>query len=463
MMISGPDPVTREVCEFVETFTLASTSPRAREQAAIHVADTVGVALAAATHLATRAALAVADPAGNGPVVWGQPKPAHLRDAAWVNGIAAHALDFDDTSMLTSAHLSTSVVPAVLTLGDHLDLSGAAVLEAYIVGHEVGEKIGHTLPAMESYARGWHGTAVHGVFGSAAGCARLLGLRGDRLAAMFGIAGSMASGLRRNTGTMTTALHAGNAARSGLVAALLAREGFTGSQNILDGPLSFWDVYRWQGEPGPSARLVPPGKPLGFEDPGVGIKPYPCGSPVFSVAEGMLAWKREPGFDAADVEWARAYLHPSAHEICTFDPPRDVMQAKYSVPYLIGAIAVFGALGIDEFGEEALAHPGIARIMPLVTGGVLEGAQWTSDVRYEVEPPTRLSLKLRGRPALEKVVDKVRGYPQGGLFTAEEAGEKFMGCARRALGEARAREALEALLGIEKARSVRAVTALLRG
>lgn len=462
MMTTAAAPITSALCRFIETFTLSSASARAREQAAIHVADTVGVAVAAAAHPATRMALAVVDAADRGPVVWGQSRAAHLRDAAWVNGIAAHALDFDDTSMLTSAHLSTSVVPAVLTLGDHLDRSGAAVLEAYIVGHEVGEKIGHTLPAMESYARGWHGTAVHGVFGSAAGAARLLGLRGERLAAMFGIAGSMASGLRRNTGTMTTALHAGNAARNGIVAALLAQEGFTGSQNLFDGPLSFWDVYKWQGQTGPPPQLVAPGKPLGFEDPGVGIKPYPCGSPAFSVAEGMLAWKRELGFDAAEVEAASAFIHPSAHEICTFDPPRDVMQAKYSVPYLIGAIAVFGALGNDEFSELALAHPGIARIMPLVTGGVLEGAQWTSDVRYEVEPPTRLSLKLKGRPVMEKIVDKVRGYPQGGLFTREEAGQKFLGCTSAVLGAQRAREALDRLLDLEAARAVRPITALLR-
>ena len=98
-----------------------------------------------------------------------------------------------------------------------------------------------------------------------------------------------------------------------------------------------------------------------------------------------------------------------------------------------------------------------------MTGGVLEGAEWTSDVRYEVEPPTRLVLKLRGRPVLEKVVDRVRGYPQGGLFTREEAGAKFMSCASGVIGEQRAREALERLLDLERAPGVRAVTALLRG
>lgn len=453
--------ITTELCRFIETFTLTAASSRAREQAAIHVVDTVGVAVAAAAHPATRIALEVAEASDRGPVIWGQRRRAGVRDAAWVNGIAAHALDFDDTSMLTSAHLSTSVVPAVLTLGDHLGRSGAAVLEAYMVGHEIGEKVGHTLPSMESYSRGWHGTATHGVIGSAAGAAKLLGLTGSTLAAVFGIAGSMASGLRRNTGTMTTALHAGNAARNGVVAALLAQRGFSGCANIFDEPLSFWDVYKWQGKPGAPVRLAQPGEPLGFEDPGVGVKPYPCGSPVFSVAEGMLAWKRELGYRPEEVEWASAHIHPSAYEICSFEPPRDVMQAKYSVPYLVGVIAVFGALGIDEFSETALRHPGVHRIMPLVTGGVLEGAEWTSDVRYEVEPPTRLSLKLRGRPVLEKLVDKVRGYPQGGLFSRDEVGEKFAACVAPVLGDGPARQAFERLLDLARAPSAGGVTALL--
>jgi hypothetical protein len=79
-----------------------------------------------------------------------------------------------------------------------------------------------------------------------------------------------------------------------------------------DGPLGFWDVFRWQGRPGAPVELAEPGRPLGFEAPGVGIKPYPCGSPLFSVAEGMLAWKRELRFAAEEVEAVRAEIHPSA-------------------------------------------------------------------------------------------------------------------------------------------------------
>jgi hypothetical protein len=92
---------------------------------------------------------------------------------------------------------------------------------------------------------------------------------------------------------------------------------------------------------------------------------------------------------------------------------------------------------------------------------VLEGAEWTSDVRYEVEPPTRLSLKLRGRPVLEKLVDKVRGYPQGGLFSQDEAAEKFVACVAPLLGDRPTREALERLLDLAGAPSVGGVTALL--
>jgi 2-methylcitrate dehydratase PrpD len=138
------------------------------------------------------------------------------------------------------------------------------------------------------------------------------------------------------------------------------------------------------------------------------------------------------------------------------------MQAKYSVPYVVGAIAVYGALGNREFDESALAHPGIQRIMPLVTGGPLPGHEWTTDVRYETEPPTRLELKLKGRQAVTKLVDKVRGYPQGGLFTREEAGQKFLDCASPTLGTARAREVLDRLLNLEQVLKFSDVAQLLR-
>ncbi|HBY95157.1 MAG: MmgE/PrpD family protein [Ardenticatenaceae bacterium] len=444
---------TDEICSFVEKFRLADASSYAREQAILHIIDTIGVALAASSDPATQIALRQVEPKPRGAVAWGQEQHYATGDAAWVNGIAAHAFDFDDTSMLSGAHLSAGIVPAVIALGEQLGVPGAAILEAYIVGHEVAEKVGATLPSMESYARGWHGTAVHAEIGSAAGAAKLLGLQGPALAQAFGIAASLASGIRRNTGSMTTALHSGNAASNGIIAASLARDGFTANPAIFDGPASFFDAFCWRGEPGAPIALVPLGRPLGFEDPGVGIKPYPMGSPLFSVAEGMLAWKHELGFRPEDLVSVKCALHPNAYEVegvATTRAPQNAMQAKYSVPYVVAAISVFGALGLEQFSETALADPEVNRIIPLVEVGQLEGTSWTSGVGQEVEPPTRLELRLQGRAPLVKMVNKVRGYPGGGLFTVEETRRKFFDCVRRIWPRDRAEAALETLLGIEK-------------
>jgi len=438
----GPDSITAEIADFVEGFRTDKASSFAREQATLHLADTVGVALAAALHPATQITLRQVSPRSEGATLWGQKASASVLDAAWANGVAAHALDFDDTSMLSGAHLSASVVPAVFAIGESLGAPGADVLAAYMVGHEVGEKVGHTLPSMESYARGWHGTAIHGIMASVAGAARILGLRGRELVMAFGIAASMAAGLRRNTGTMTTALHSGNAARNGLLAALLAKEGFTANGKIFDGQLSYWDAFRWEGSPGRSVRLFPLGNPLGFEKPGVGIKPYPCGSPLFSVAEGMLSWKRELDLSAEDVESVHCAIHPNAYEIAVFDPPIDTMQAK--------ACCVYGRLGLEEFNESAMTNSEVIRIMGLVDARELEGYEWTTDIRYECEPPTLLELKLRGEPALTKFVDKVKGYPGGGLLASDDIRAKFLACSTDALGARRAEQLLETLLRPEQ-------------
>lgn len=444
---------TEKLCQFIESFNLEDISAYAREQAIIHIIDTIGVALAATTNSATQIAMAQIGTESTGVTLWGQQLRASLVNAAWVNGVAAHALDFDDTSMISAAHLSASIVPAVMALAEHLSATGAEALEAYIVGHEIGEKVGATLPSMESYSRGWHGTAIHGVIGSTAGVAKLLRLQGSALANAFGIATSLAGGVRRNTGSMTTALHTGAAARNGIMAGLLARDGFTSDQAIFDGPLSFWDVFCWAGEAGKTVELVTPGDPLGFESPGVGIKPYPMGSPLFSVAEGMLAYKKELDFTAGEVESVKCALHPSAYHVegvAQIKVPQDEMQAKYSVPYVVAAISVFGALGLDEFSESAIRNPDVLRIIPLVEVRELEEYKWTTDVRYETEAPTRIELKLKGHPSpYVKFVDAVKGYPQGGLYTQNEIGQKFLKCATMSLQRDHAESLLNVLFKLE--------------
>ncbi len=166
--------------------------------------------------------------------------------AAWINGAASHALDYDDTFPAPvvgyNLHPTVAVLPAVLALGEKYEVSGSDILAAYIVGIEVLFRAGASIGRYTSEV-GWHPTPILGVEGAVAATAKILKLNAWQIQMALGIASSLAGGLSRNYGTMTKPLHAGSAARNGVVAALLARNGFTAIPGILEGEFSFYNMF----------------------------------------------------------------------------------------------------------------------------------------------------------------------------------------------------------------------------
>ncbi len=153
--------------------------------------------------------------------------------AALANGTMAHALDFDDMG-LSMGHPSVPVLPVILALGEKMHLTGRDILTAHLIGFEVEGKLGYG--SQELYSRGWHSTGVLGVMGAAAAAAKMLKLNMEQTRMAFGIAASHAAAVKPNMGSMTKPLHAGNAARGGIMAALLAKEGYTAEPSIIEHP-----------------------------------------------------------------------------------------------------------------------------------------------------------------------------------------------------------------------------------
>ena len=163
------------------------------------------------------------------------------RSAALVNGAMAHALDYDDVLTSTRSHPSAVLVPAILAVGETLKSSGAEIVFAYLAGLEAIDKIG-SLVAFAQYERGWHTTSTLGGLGAAAGAGTLLKLSEQQIRMAMGIAASMAGGIFRNSGTMTKPLHAGWAAHAGVIAAMLASDGFTAADDVLSGKYNYLEV-----------------------------------------------------------------------------------------------------------------------------------------------------------------------------------------------------------------------------
>jgi len=432
----------------------AEPPPDARAAAARAFLDTIGVALAGAPEPAARIVARVAAADGAGPcAIVGTPCRASASNAALANGTAAHALDFDDMCFVSLAHPSAPLVAAALAAGEAAGASGRALVEGYAVGFEIEGRLGRAMNPRH-YQRGWHCTATLGTIGAAAAAARILGLDREAAAHALAIAASEASGVKENFGTMVKPLHAGLAARNGIVAAQLARAGMVASAAAIDGPqgmLAAMDSER--------ASLEESGGDLGARweivDTGITVKLYPSCAGTHPTLDALLDLRRRHGFAAADVDAIEIGVDPIVPTILIHDRPATGLEAKFSMPFCAAAAIVRGSVGIETFTDEGLRDPGVIDMQ--------------SRVRMRVDPSldpsappltqARVSMRLRDGRELTAYANGARGYPDRPASDAE-LDAKFLSCAGAALRADAARAALEALRDIERASDVRLLTPL---
>ncbi len=219
---------TEAVARFVTQTRLGDVPDEALRRARLALLDCTGVAIAGSRHPSSLVLLDFIRECGGAPQagVIGAQLRTSLPDAALANGVLSSALLYDDTCLALRGHATSTLLPVILALGEALHLRGRALLEAYVIGFEVESAIGVAVEP-EHYERGWHATSTVGSLGAAAAACRLLSLPPDQVRIALGIATSLTGGSRQNFGTMMQAFHSGIAARNGVVAALLAKRGFT--------------------------------------------------------------------------------------------------------------------------------------------------------------------------------------------------------------------------------------------
>jgi 2-methylcitrate dehydratase PrpD len=278
--------------------------------------------------------------------------------AARVLGTAGHAHDWDDSQVSRDpAHiyglLTHPTIPpltSVLVMSQRLGgVDGKSFMLAFLTGFEVECKISEwMLP--QHYVRGMHSSGTVGTFGACAAAAKLLGLTGEKLRSGFGIAASFAAGIRCNFGTMTKPLHVGRAAENGVTAALLAARGFTADPDALDGP---WGFFAVQGG-GVSAEKVSQGfgKVWTIVEPGVSIKPYPCGVLTHPTIDLMLKLVTDHDVKPEDIDAVRVYAGTNILKPIRYPVAANHLQAKFSLPAALAMIALVRKAGKREFSDE---------------------------------------------------------------------------------------------------------------
>ena len=438
--------------EQMATFVAQSAPPAAaRARAATAVMDTVGVALAGCIEPAARIVRETLTPGlktrGSMVSIWGTDLRAAASDAALANGTAAHALDYDDMCFVSLAHPSAPLVPAIIATAELAGASGRAALDAYVAGFEIQARLGRLMNPRH-YQRGWHCTSTLGAISAAAGAARVLGLDSAATAHALAIAASSASGLKENFGTMVKPLHAGLAARDGVMAAWLARGGLTGSAKALDGPQGF--LHAFDSERDDLTRETSDlGERWEILDSGITVKLYPSCAGTHPTLDAILDLRAQEGFTAEDVERIDIDVDPIVPTILIYDRPASGLEAKFSMPFCAAAAVLFGRVGIDTFDDESIRDPRLATLMPRVTMRIDEEIGRGRPALTEA----RVNVRLKDGRAFVKAAHGARGYPANPASDAELSA-KFLACAGRAVPPARAETLLSALRNIEQAATI---------
>jgi 2-methylcitrate dehydratase PrpD len=443
-------PLTEEIASFICHARAQDLPSSILGLAKRNLIDTVGVAVGASRSAVADVVRKLAAPSNSGEVLlWNGHGRAPAMDAAWMNGALAHALDFDDGGVaLTPMHPSSPVLPAVWAVSERDNRSGHDLLTAYVLGLEVECKLAAAI-SLAHYDHGWHSTAVLGSFGAVAGVAWLLGLDRAQLQTAIGIAASMTSGLRANFGTMTKPLHAGLAARNGVMAAQLALAGWSANPDILEGKKGFLEVYAC-GE----IDELKLGRPYHFESPGVSLKRFPSCSATHHCIEAMLALKREHQLIADQIDTIDCRVHAVSYQALRKEPEASSAEAaRFSLHFTMALVLLEDAVELKHFSLETRNREDIRALMRKVRVSIhpeLETLESKKQVFGEVQ------VRLKDGSQLTKRASRVRGRAPLALTDAD-VDEKFLGCAEPALGAAKAQALLSALRRIDEQTEVRSL------
>ena len=289
-----------------------------------------------------------------------------MANAALANGTMGHALDYDDFGGF--GHPTVAIFPALLAIGEHTGATGRDLLEAYVVGCEVGLVLQHTTK-YKQMDKGFHSTAVIGRLACTAACAKLMKLDERQTIMALGMAGSMASGLIHNFGTMTKPLHAGLTGRDGVTAVQLAQMGLTAGDQVVEHPFGFAATVLGEGIYDLNEMADNLGKPFRTQDALI-IKKYPCCGGNHAMLDSLFSLMRDNEFTFDDV--ANAEVDQSYYSVVMlYQEPDDELKGKFSAKYNVAAALVDGEVKIDTFTEDKIADTAINETMDKVRTRVM--------------------------------------------------------------------------------------------
>jgi 2-methylcitrate dehydratase PrpD len=447
----------RRFTDFTTALRIDDVPADVVDAAKLHLLDTLGCGLAAhALGVAAEGRTAMAEMGGEAQAtVIGLGGGLPAANAAFANAMLCHGLDFDDTHSDSVSHVSTVICPASLAAAEAQGATGRDALAAIVAGNEVVTRIGMAASS-QFHARGFHPTAICGIFGATASAAKLAGLDPHTAARALGLAGSMSAGLFAylDEGTATKPLHPAWAAHGALVAARLAALGAEGPTSIIEGRFGLYHAYL--GAEKGSIPIEAELDDLGarWETPRIAYKPYPACHYIHGSLGATAEAAGGRTFGADEIEEVVVSVHPAGVGL-VLEPveakvaPRTEYEGKFSLQYSTAAMLARGEVGVADYTDEAIGDPAVLAI--------------ARKVRYETKEyptypqafPGGVRITLANGSTLEADFPYQKGGPEN-PFTADEVRAKYRGNASLALGDD-AVEALEdAVLGLDERDDLRA-------
>jgi 2-methylcitrate dehydratase PrpD len=430
------------------------------------ILDGIGLALAGAVaesgHLIRKHLLSLGCAAAKGSTVIGSSMRLPARFAAFANGVAIHADDYDDTQLAVAkdrvygllTHPTAPALPPVLALGERDGRSGRDVLTAYQIAVEVETKIAEAINPRH-YQDGFHSTATVGAIGAAAGAAHLLGFNREQARRALGIAASQAAGLRENFGTMMKPFHAGRACESGVVAAELAQLGFTATPIILEAGRGFFKAAG--GGYDPQAINGKLGNPWTFAFPGVSIKPHPSGSLTHPGMGLMLDLILKHDIKPAQVKAVAVGVNRQNVNALIHNRPANELQAKFSMQFCMAILLLRRKAGLAEFTDDVVNRPDVKAMIGKIDYGVHAEAEAAG---YE-KMTTIIDIELADGRKIGGRADFAKGSPANPM-SDDELADKFRECAAWGrLPKANTERVIELVFGLDKLANISALTKLL--
>lgn len=407
----------------------ARWSPAALASASTAFIDTIAVMQAGASHEAQAAfakAVLSLDGGNGSATVAARTARASAPWAALINGCAAHQLDFDDVFDPSMSHPSAVLVPAILALAQSKANSGKDCLDAYIVGLEVLARLGEAMN-LAHYANGWHATSTLGTMAAAAACARLLRLNTRATQMAISLASSMSGGSKCQFGTLAKPMHAGMAAKNGIIAAHMASMGIEAIDEPLEGTWGYVALTCGDEAPGFQHVLEKLGHIPAIEEHGISVKLYPCCSSTHRPVDALLAAQRQQEFSSGDVARIEVHISEIAARNLRYHRPSTPAQARFSLEYCL-AVTLHHRRGPQptDFSPDAVLDPAIQSLLPLM--------DIRTDQRLAARGPVgqapdriQLTVHLRDGILLSHAMDHPLGHPKNPVGR-DKLREKFDAC-----------------------------------